>query len=120
MSASDLYESDRRRIEVEGNPVLLYRYGGTIYAIGAVCSHAGGPLEEGTFEEYCVTCPWHDSVYDVRDGTLVHGPTTYNQPRYRARIRNGQIELITDQALARLGPEAPQQEEQQQPVYGSG
>jgi nitrite reductase/ring-hydroxylating ferredoxin subunit len=73
--------------------VLLYRYGGTVYAISAVCSHAGGPLEEGQFDGFCVQCPWHDSVYDLRDGSVVHGPATFNQPAYRARIYNGQIEI---------------------------
>jgi nitrite reductase/ring-hydroxylating ferredoxin subunit/uncharacterized membrane protein len=93
MSETDLPESQPRRIDVEGAPVLLYRYGGTVYAIGAVCAHAGAPLEEGTFDDRCVQCPWHDSVYDLRDGSVVHGPSTFSQPAYRARILNGQIEI---------------------------
>lgn len=93
MGETELHESQPRRVEYEGDPVLLYRYGGTVYAIGAVCSHAGGPLEEGTFDGYCVQCPWHDSVFDLRDGGLVHGPSTFSQPAYRARIMNGQIEI---------------------------
>jgi len=90
---TELQESQPRRIEVEGAPVLLYRYGGTVYAISAVCAHAGGPLDEGTFDGTCVQCPWHDSVFDLRDGSLVHGPSAFSQPGYRARIVNGQIEL---------------------------
>jgi len=93
LSEDDLPEHQPRRVEVEGSPVLLYRYGGTVYAIGAVCAHAGGPLDEGTFDGTCVQCPWHDSVFDMRDGSLVHGPSTYAQPGYRARIINGQIEV---------------------------
>ncbi len=93
MPESELAEHQPRRVEVEGAPVLLYRFGGTVYAIGAVCSHAGGPLEEGTFDGTCVQCPWHDSVFDVRDGRVVHGPATFPQPRYRARIENGQVEI---------------------------
>jgi nitrite reductase/ring-hydroxylating ferredoxin subunit/uncharacterized membrane protein len=94
MAESDLAEEQPARIQVDGDPVLLYRKYGTVYAIGAVCSHAGGPLEQGTFDDFCVQCPWHDSVYDVRDGRPVHGPTTYRQPHYRARINNGQIEIM--------------------------
>lgn len=98
LAEGDLNENERKRVEVEGNPVLLYRYSGTVHAIGAVCSHAGGPLEEGEFDVFCVTCPWHDSTFDVRDGSVVHGPATYEQPHYQARIRNEQIEVRVDPA----------------------
>jgi nitrite reductase/ring-hydroxylating ferredoxin subunit/uncharacterized membrane protein len=93
MAEGDLREGQPWRMDVEGNPVLLYRKAGEIYAIGAVCSHAGGPLEEGKFEGTCVQCPWHDSVFDLRDGSVVHGPSTYRQPTYQARVFNGQVEL---------------------------
>jgi nitrite reductase/ring-hydroxylating ferredoxin subunit/uncharacterized membrane protein len=94
MPETELAEEQPVRIQVNGDPVLLYRKYGTVYAMGAVCSHAGGPLEQGTFYDFCVQCPWHDSVYDLRDGSPVHGPTTFRQPHYRARINNGQIELM--------------------------
>lgn len=93
LAQEELQEGEPMRIEVEGEPVLLYRNAGTVYAIGAVCAHAGGPLEEGKFDGLCVECPWHQSVYDLRDGSVVHGPSTYPQPNYAARILNGQIEL---------------------------
>jgi len=89
----DLPEMTPKRVNVEGAPVLLYRYQGQIYAIGAVCGHDGGPLEEGAFEGYCVTCPWHQSVYDLRDGSVVHGPTTYAEPHYEVRVQQGRLEV---------------------------
>ncbi|MCZ7570424.1 MAG: Rieske 2Fe-2S domain-containing protein [Ardenticatenaceae bacterium] len=93
LDETELREQQPKRVEVEGHPVLLYRYGGTVYAIGAVCSHAGGPLEEGTFEELSVQCPWHDSVFDLRNGSIEHGPATYAEPNYAARIQNGRVEV---------------------------
>jgi nitrite reductase/ring-hydroxylating ferredoxin subunit/uncharacterized membrane protein len=89
----DLPEMMPRRVEVEGTPVLLYRYQGQVYAIGAVCGHDGGRLEEGKFERYCVTCPLHQSVYDLRDGSIVHGPTTYAEPQYAVRVQGGRLEV---------------------------
>jgi nitrite reductase/ring-hydroxylating ferredoxin subunit len=96
----DLTEMTPKRVEVAGAPVLLYRYQGRIYAIGAVCGHDGGALEEGTFEGYCVTCPLHQSVYDLRDGSVVHGPATYAEPHYKVRVQEGRLEvrLIEGQA----------------------
>jgi nitrite reductase/ring-hydroxylating ferredoxin subunit/uncharacterized membrane protein len=105
LADEDLLEGQPRRVEIEGQAVLIYRFNDTIYAIGAVCSHAGGPLEQGTFYEGCVQCPWHDSVYDLRDGHVVHGPSTYDQPRYQTRTRNGMIEVASDAAEGRKEPE---------------
>jgi nitrite reductase/ring-hydroxylating ferredoxin subunit len=72
---------------------MLYRRYGEVYAIGATCSHAGGPLNEGKFSESCVQCPWHDSVFDMIDGHIVHGPATQKQPSFETRVRDGKIEI---------------------------
>jgi nitrite reductase/ring-hydroxylating ferredoxin subunit/uncharacterized membrane protein len=82
-----------QRVDLHGTPVLIYHDAGAVSAISAVCTHAGGPLDEGTFADGCVECPWHQSVFDVRDGRVVHGPATMSQPRYDARIHNGQVEV---------------------------
>jgi nitrite reductase/ring-hydroxylating ferredoxin subunit/uncharacterized membrane protein len=93
LAEAELPEYEPHRIEVEEKPVLLYRRGNRIYAVGAVCPHAGGPLEEGYFTGNHVQCPWHDSVFCLEDGHVVHGPSTYAVPNYEARIQNGQIEV---------------------------
>jgi nitrite reductase/ring-hydroxylating ferredoxin subunit len=36
---------------------------------------------------------WHDSVFRLADGRVVHGPATSRQVSYRARISDGQVEL---------------------------
>lgn len=91
--AADVLDGHPRRVEVDGNPVLLYRLDGTVHAIGALCSHAGGPLDEGTFDGCYVQCPWHDSVIDMRDGSVKHGPATRPQPAFLTRERDGVIEI---------------------------
>lgn len=99
LSDSELPPRELKRTVVEGKGVLLWREGGAVYAIGSVCSHAGGPLEQGQVQGHCVQCPWHDSVFDLRDGSVVHGPATNSQPRFDARVRNGQIEVRLAESL---------------------
>jgi nitrite reductase/ring-hydroxylating ferredoxin subunit len=41
------------------DPVLLARRGSTFFAIGASCTHYGGPLADGLMVEDTVRCPWH-------------------------------------------------------------
>ena len=90
---AELPEQQPRRVEFEGSPILLYRYNGSVYAIGSVCGHDGGPLDQGRFDGYCVECPWHQSVYDLRDGRVVHGPTAYAKPSYDTRVIDGRVEI---------------------------
>ncbi len=93
MAAEGLEEATPQRVQVEGNPVLLYRRGRQVQAIGAVCPHAGAPLENGKFYDGCVQCPWHDSVFNLEDGRVIHGPSTYAVANYEARIHDGNVEV---------------------------
>lgn len=82
-----------RRVLVAGVPVVLLRLGEQYHAISAACTHAGGPLDEGTLEGEVVTCPWHGSRFSMRTGRVLTGPASIAQPRYAVRVRAGQIEL---------------------------
>ena len=75
--------------------VLLYRSNGQIHAIGSRCSHAGGPLDEGDIDTATctVTCPWHQSVFRLQDGSVVHGPASVPQAAYETRVQDGRIEI---------------------------
>jgi nitrite reductase/ring-hydroxylating ferredoxin subunit len=64
----DLQQSGVLKVESDGNPIVLSMVNGEVYAIDAVCSHEGGPLEEGKLEGYELECPWHGSKFDVRTG----------------------------------------------------
>lgn len=115
LDADDLHASSPQRINVDGTDIALFRRGNNIYAINAVCPHAGGPLEKGQVEGETVQCPWHDSVFNLTDGSIVHGPTAYPVTCYEARRRNGKIEIRVRQPEAAEG-EAIEQEAQE-PVY---
>ena len=97
LPSSELVEGQPQAVDVDGQRALLYRDGDGVYAISAVCAHAGGPLDEGKFYNGCVECPWHNSVYDLKTGQVVHGPSVYPQPRYEVRVTNGQIRLRAPQ-----------------------
>lgn len=75
-------------------PLVLMRKGREILALNANCSHLGGPLAEGKLvNEWCVECPWHQSRFDFRDGSIVQGPAAYPQPKFEARIANDMVEV---------------------------
>jgi nitrite reductase/ring-hydroxylating ferredoxin subunit len=93
LADADLGDGQHRRVDAGGTAVLLYRTGSEILAVSATCSHMGGPLDEGQIADGCVTCPWHGSVFRLRDGSIERGPACVDQPVYRTRVNDGQIEV---------------------------
>src|SRR5215218_10843746 len=66
----DLREGGLLKVEPQGKPIVLSMVDGKVYAMDAVCSHEGGPLEDGTLEGYNLTCPWHYAIFDVRNAKV--------------------------------------------------
>jgi len=90
---ADLPENQLVPGDAGGRPVLLIKQHGRLYAMGDVCSHAGGPLHEGTLQGRSVICPWHGSQFDLADGAIVHGPATTEALMLDVRVQNGQVEV---------------------------
>lgn len=90
---ADALGADPLLVDVDGTAVVLVRKGEQIHALANRCSHLGGPLNEGEVHDHSITCPWHLSTFDVRDGSVVTGPARAPQPGYDVRIEGGRIEL---------------------------
>jgi nitrite reductase/ring-hydroxylating ferredoxin subunit len=89
-----LEDGGLHRVELEGEAVVVTRCeNGDVCAISAVCSHMGGPLDEGKRDGDVVVCPWHGSRFDLRTGAVEGGPAVFPQPRYETRIRAGNVEI---------------------------
>lgn len=66
----DLQEGSLFKVEIEGKQIVLSMVEGKIYAIDDICTHEGGPLDEGELDRYNLKCPWHYAVFDVRNGKV--------------------------------------------------
>ncbi len=95
--------------------IALVKQGERVFAMGARCSHAGGPLHQGWVVDGGLVCPWHGSRYDLETGQPSSGPSTCPQPRYQVRLVDGMVEVrreqepgdkaVTSETLASLPPE---------------
>lgn len=86
----ELTDGEPARLTMDGIPVFVLRRDRHVDALYDLCSHLSGPLSEGDLtgsgDDLCVTCPWHGSVFRVRDGKVQRGPTTYPQPVLQVRV----------------------------------
>ena len=77
----------------DGDPVLLARIGNEYFAIGASCTHYGGPLAEGVIDGDSVRCPWHHACFSLRSGEALRAPALSPVPCYRVERRGGRVHV---------------------------
>jgi nitrite reductase/ring-hydroxylating ferredoxin subunit/uncharacterized membrane protein len=92
-SAQDLVDDHPVGVTVDGTRIVLVRRSGRVFALAAVCNHAGGPLDRGTVVGDAIRCPWHGSEFCLGDGTVARGPAAAAQPVYETRVRDGVVEV---------------------------
>ena len=91
--ASQVTEGRPTQVVVQDTPVLLLRDGDQIFAIHDRCSHRGCSLSEGEVQGDEIVCACHGSRFDLRDGSVRHGPATSPQPAFQVRHNEGRIEI---------------------------
>src|SRR5437660_4571674 len=60
--------------------ILVARQGSQFFAIGAACTHYGGPLAKGLMVGCTVRCPWHHARFDLRTGEAIGAPALSDTP----------------------------------------
>jgi len=68
IDGSELRDGEPLLGHAAGDPVVLVKRAGQVCAVGAVCTHYGGPLSEGIVEGNTIRCPWHHARFDLRTG----------------------------------------------------
>ncbi len=101
LQEADLPDDSPTAVVAEGRQVMLYRTGGTLYAIDDICSHAGGLLSRCPVADLTASCPLHGSRFALTDGRVIRGPANQPQPVLPTRIRNGWIEVRGSQPAPR-------------------
>jgi glycine betaine catabolism B len=67
LKEKDFQDGKLVRTDIAGKSIVIGMMSGKLYAMDSVCSHEGGPLEDGSLDGYNLTCPWHQGIFDIRN-----------------------------------------------------
>ena len=74
---------------------------GRFGVVAGTCNHAGGPLGQGRLDGEYIVCPWHNWKFHRATGKGEPGFEDDCIPAYELRVREGRLEVRTDNPSAR-------------------
>jgi NADPH-dependent 2,4-dienoyl-CoA reductase/sulfur reductase-like enzyme/nitrite reductase/ring-hydroxylating ferredoxin subunit len=103
VDGAELKEGEPLLGHANGEAIVLVKRGAEVCAVGATCSHYGGPLAEGIVEGNTIRCPWHHARFDLRTGAPTR-PGRDAIPCYRVEQQGGRVRVAERLAPTQAGP----------------
>jgi 3-phenylpropionate/trans-cinnamate dioxygenase ferredoxin subunit len=70
-TVNDVREGGLKKVNATGREIVLARSGNRYYCTDILCPHLEGDLSQGNLHGSVITCPMHNSEFDLTDGHVV-------------------------------------------------
>jgi apoptosis-inducing factor 3 len=94
IAADELKDGQVLLGHAHGAAVLLARRGREVFAVGARCTHYGGPLAEGLLVGETIRCPWHHACFSLRSGEALSPPALNPIECWDVEERAGRLAVL--------------------------
>jgi naphthalene 1,2-dioxygenase ferredoxin component len=88
---ADLFEGAGIALAPQGQDIAVFKLDDGVYAINNVCTHGNAKLCDGFVDGHFVECPFHQALFDVRDGAVQCGPATEAVKSWPIKVENGRV-----------------------------
>ena len=89
----DLQPGTAKLVEVAGKKIALFNVNGQFYALDDTCTHRGGSLSKGSFEDESVTCPLHGASFEFKTGKVLGPPAPTGVACYKVQVEGSDIQI---------------------------
>jgi 3-phenylpropionate/trans-cinnamate dioxygenase ferredoxin subunit len=90
---SDIPAGRVKVVVVSDRRIALCNVGGEFFAIDDICTHDGGPLDQGELEGDVIECPRHGARFNVRTGKMLTLPAVKPLNTYPLRVEGSEIQV---------------------------
>ena len=90
---ADLFEGAGVAVHTAGHEIALFKTEDGIFALDNQCTHGMAKLCDGFVEGYRVECPFHQALFDLRDGSVSCGPATEPVRAWPVKVEGGRVLL---------------------------
>ena len=87
----DLESGQVMVVEIDDYRIAVCNLDGAFYAIDDVCTHDGGPLDQGQLEGDEIECPRHGARFSVRTGAATMMPAVVPVATYPVVIEDDEV-----------------------------
>jgi len=92
-ATSDIPPGRVKVVVVGDRRIALCNVDGQFYAIDDLCTHDGGPLDQGELAGDVIECPRHGARFDVRTGKVLALPAVKPLNTYPLRVESSEIRV---------------------------
>ncbi|GIW16853.1 MAG: non-heme iron oxygenase ferredoxin subunit [Tepidiforma sp.] len=93
LRAEEVAPGTAKVVEAGGRRIAVCNTGEGYYAIDDLCTHDGGPLDQGRLDGREIECPRHGARFDVTTGRALCLPAVRPVRTYPVRVADGVVEI---------------------------